>query len=231
MDKGKLYGIGVGPGDPSLLTLKAVETINKCRVIATPQSGAGDNVALSIVKAKVDLKDKNIIELDLPMIRDKEKLYESHITAAKKVIEILDSGQDIGFLTLGDPSIYSTYGYIHNIVKSLSYDVEIIPGITSFCAAASSLNSILVLGNEPLHIMPMSHRDSSEIESLHGCKILMKSGKGMKKLINDINSNGDSEINIVERASMDKQRVFRNIKRLEDDLSYFSLVVIKDGIK
>lgn len=231
MSYGKLYGVGVGPGDPEYITLKAIKTINKCRYIVCPESSSGDNVALKIAEGVVNISDKKLLMLDLPMTRDSVKLKESHKKASEEIIEILNKGEDVAFLTLGDPSIYSTYGYIHNIVNDLGYETCIIPGITSFCGAASSLNTMLVQGSEGLHIIPASYRNSDEFNSLSGCRVLMKSGKSLKTLLNNMESIDSYSIDIVEKASMKEERVFKNVKSLDEDLSYFSLVVIKDGIK
>ncbi|MEF9952872.1 MAG: precorrin-2 C(20)-methyltransferase [Clostridium sp.] len=231
MKNGTLYGVGVGPGDPELLTLKAIKTIEKCNYIACPESSSGENVAYGIAAQVVDLSNKKVLMLDLPMTRNSEELRISQEKASLAIIEVLESGEDVAFLTLGDPSIYSTYGYIHEILNGRGYETSIIPGITSFCSAASSLNTMLVQGGEALHIIPASYKNNDELSSLSGCKVLMKSGKSLKKVLDNIGYKESYTIDIVERSSMKGERVFKNIKSIDDDLSYFSLVVIKDGVE
>lgn len=133
--KGKLYGVGVGPGDPKLMTYKAVETIQKCQVVAVPKSGDSEQVALNI--AKEFIKNQTLIDCYMPMIRDKEALRKQHEEVASELKGYLDKGQDIAFLTLGDPTIYSTYMYIHRLIKEMGYETEIIPGISSICSVVT----------------------------------------------------------------------------------------------
>ena len=115
------------------------------------------------------------------MIRDGDKLKESHDKAARTVTAALEKGKDIAFLTLGDPSIYSTYIYIHTRVSAQGYETEIVPGIPSFCAAAARLNEGLTEASEALHIIPASYEGTEEALSLKGTRVLMKSGKSHRK--------------------------------------------------
>ena len=117
--KGKLYGIGTGPGDPELLTIKAVNTIKKCSVIAVPKTGNGDKTAFSIIEKY--LAGKELIECEFTMEKDLAKRKEEHQKAAMQIIKFLDNGKDVGYATLGDPTTYSTYMYVHQIVKSKGY--------------------------------------------------------------------------------------------------------------
>ena len=134
----KLYGVGVGPGDPELMTLKAVRAIRECDVIAIPGSGQKINAAYTIVKKAVpEVEEKELAEIPMPMTRDSRKLEESHRAGTEQITAYLDQGKSVAFLTLGDPSVYSTYMYIHHRIVSRGYAAEMIPGIPSFCAAAA----------------------------------------------------------------------------------------------
>ena len=148
---GKMYGIGVGPGDPELLTLKAVRLIRESAVVAVPGTAKEESVAYKIVKQAIpELDEKEIIPVPMPMTKDKDLLERSHEAGAKLVREQLDAGKDVAFLTLGDPTVYSTYLYIHKRIDAAGYDTEIISGITSFCAVSAKLNTGLVEKAEPL---------------------------------------------------------------------------------
>ena len=139
--KGRLAGIGVGPGDPELLTLKGKRLMEESDFIVIPASGKDVNIAYTIgVSAVPAIKKKDILEVNMPMIRDKEELARCHRRAADQIIEKLDRGENGVFLTLGDPTVYSTYIYVHDIITALGYETEIVPGIPSFCAAAAKLN-------------------------------------------------------------------------------------------
>ena len=120
MTKGILYGVGVGPGDPELMTVKAVRTVERCPVIALPQSGRGECTAYEIAKEAVPaLEKKEKLLLSMPMTRDQGKLLESWREAADQIAKKLDLGQDVAFLTLGDPAVYSTYLYLHQLVEKM----------------------------------------------------------------------------------------------------------------
>ena len=151
---GKLYGIGVGPGDPELMTLKAVRLIEECDIVAVPKSGEGEGVARQIAKGAVkDFEQKNVIEVSMPMTRDPQVLEQSHQAAAQLIEGYLKEGKSVAFLTLGDPAIYSTYIYVHKRVQQHGYPVEMVPGVPSFCAVAAKLNTGLAEGAQPLHII------------------------------------------------------------------------------
>lgn len=166
MKKGTFYSIGVGPGNPKLMTLEAVETIKACDVIALPQSGGKQNVAFEIAKDYLD--GKEIVFCDMPMIRGGKELRRYHEEAAGALGRHLDGGKDVGFLTLGDPSIYSTAMYIHRILKEAGYRTGMIAGVPSFCAAAARLDIALCEGRQPLHVIPASYRNMEQALLLPG---------------------------------------------------------------
>lgn len=230
MKLGKLYGIGVGPGDPELMTLKAVRVIKDSHIIVTPNSGKSENVAFNIAKSAVEeIELKELIEVDMPMTRDRLVLKASHEKAAETIISFLKEGKDIAFLTLGDPSIYSTYTYVHKEVLDKGYDAEIIPGVPSFCAVSAKLNDGLVEGGEALHILPASYKDLDEGLSLKGTKILMKSGKAIKEVRDELEKRGLlKHSKMVEKCGMTGERVFESINNI-DETSYFSIIVVKEG--
>ena len=114
MMAGKLYGVGVGPGDPELMTLKAVRLIKECDFVAVPKSGEGEGVAKQIARRAVGeeiFDQKQLVEVAMPMTRDPQLLEESHRQAAEQIEALLDGDKTVVFLTLGDPAIYSIYMY------------------------------------------------------------------------------------------------------------------------
>lgn len=224
--KGKLYGVGVGPGDPKLMTYKAVETIQKCQVIAVPKSGNSEQVALNI--AKEFIKNQILIDCYMPMIRDKEALRKQHEEVVSELKGYLDKGQDIAFLTLGDPTIYSTYMYIHRLIKEMGYETEIIPGISSICSVAAALNDSLCEGSDCLHIIPASYKGKEDYLDLEGTKVLMKTGKSMEKVKQHLKEKGLYErARAVECASMPNEKIHESLDTVEES-SYFSVIVVKE---
>ena len=137
MKKGVLYGVGVGPGDPGLLTLKAVNLIKGCDIIAIPHRKAGECFAYRIaVKAVPEAKDKPVLHVDMPMTRDKALREAAYEAGSKAVADALSEGRNVVFLTLGDPSVYSTFAYLAPHIKNKGFEVVWVPGVTSFCASA-----------------------------------------------------------------------------------------------
>lgn len=173
---GTFYGVSVGPGDPELLTLKAVRCIEQCPVLAAPRTAEGRMLALEIVKGAVDVSGKTILPLQFAMSRDADTLRASHEAAAGAVREALDAGQDVAMLNLGDVSIYATYGYLEEILKAQGYPTARIAGVPSFCAAAAALGRSLTDGMEaPLTLAPGRHAE--QVLDAPGAKVLMKSGR------------------------------------------------------
>ncbi len=226
MEKGKLYGVGIGPGDKELITLKAVNTIKNADVIALPDSLSGKNRAYEIIKEYID--EKEIIYLPMPMTKDKEHLKASHESGAELIINYLDKGKNTAFATLGDPSVYSTYMYIHRIVESKGYDVEMIAGVTSFCASAARLNISLCDGAEPLIIIPANYEDNKKLLNLFGNKVLMKSGKKMAKVKQEIEECClTDKTYMVENCGMEEEKIYKDFSMASDESSYFSLIIVK----
>lgn len=224
---GKLYGIGVGPGDPELLTLKAVRIIGECGIIAVPAERKEDSVAYKIVSKSINQIDhKQVIAIPMPMTKDKAVLEASHRSGTEKVISFLKEGKNVGFLTLGDPTVYSTYMYIHKMVKEKGYDTEIISGITSFCAVAARLNDGLVERSEELHIIPSSYGINEALQ-YKGTKVLMKAGKKMKEIKESLKGSGYN-VSMVENCGMDNEKAYYNIDEINENSGYYSLIIVKE---
>jgi precorrin-2/cobalt-factor-2 C20-methyltransferase len=228
--KGTLFGVGTGPGDPELMTLKAVHVITRCPVIAMPISGSGEHLALSIARQAVPAIDsKRILELSMPMTRDENALRESHAFAAGQIIDILERGEDVAFLTLGDPTIYSTYIYVHRLVSERGYDAVIIPGVPSFCAASARLGDCLVETGQTLHVIPGSYGDTGAQLQLDGTKVIMKSGKSFDEMRRQLHSQNQSHsVRMVENCGLHNERVYETLDKAGDRPGYFSIVIVKD---
>ena len=228
MEKGTLYGVSIGPGDPGLLTVKAMDVISDSKYIATPHTGTGESLALSIVSKARDLSDKEILLLEFPMTKDKGILVESHKNAAESIMDILDKGYDVAMLNLGDITIYSTFAYVMDILLDEGYDVDLIPGVTSFCASASVLKLGLTTMNEPLHIIPASGIDIKEALQMPGSKVLMKIGRSMPKLIEAVKDlNLEDNVYAVENCGLDNEKVYKGLDEFDETMGYFTIVVVK----
>lgn len=226
--KGTLYGVGVGPGDPELMTLKAVRLIRENMIIAVPGADPKETVAYKIaVQAVPELAEKELLPIYMPMTHDPEELEKNHTKGAIALEEVLDEGKNIVFLTLGDPCVYSTFSYLQKRVEKDGYHTELISGITSFCAAAARLNIPLSEWNEQLHVVPAVHRlDSTLNES--GNYILMKSGKKMNQ-VKEILSQSGRDVLMVENCGMENEHIYRSVEEIPDDAGYYSLIIAKES--
>lgn len=191
---GKLYGIGVGPGDPELLTVKAKGMLEGAAVIAYPVNRRGEeSTAMEIVRGAVDVSGKRVIELIFSMDPDDNVRRRCRSDAVKELAGILDEGQDIAMVTLGDVGVYSTYMYVDEEIKGLGYETEVVPGIPSFCSGAAKARIPLVIGDEGLAVVSMAKNNEASLESaLSGFDnvVVMKAWNSMGSLLESIERHG-----------------------------------------
>lgn len=226
--KGTLYGVGVGPGDPRLMTYLAVDTIKKCPVIAVPADGKEKAVSYKIAHGIVEnLDDKECINFHTPMTKDHAVLNEAYQAAADQIMKQLELGKDVACLTLGDPTIYSTYIYVHRLVKAQGYPTEIINGIPSFCAVSAKLGDSLVDRSEQLHIIPSTY-DIEDALKLSGTKVLMKAASKMPVVKATLEQNHMTGT-MIENCGMPGERIYHSVEEIPDQASYYSLIVVKDA--
>lgn len=226
MNKGTLYGIGVGPGDPELVTVKAVRLLQSADIIAVPDKGSGEKTALNIVKDYI--QGKEILYCATPMIRDAKKLDESYSLIAQQICALLDEGKSVAFITLGDPTVYSTYIYIHKKVVELGYSAEIIPGVPSFCAVAAKLGRSLCEGTERLMIVPASHQEMDDCLKLDSNFVFMKAGReiiGLKNKLDEYNILDSA--GMIENCGMVGEKVYPDFAQMEEPSGYFSVVLAR----
>ncbi len=229
--QGKLYGVGVGPGDPELLTLKALRLIKENEVIAVPGKDIRASVAYQIVKgAYEDLDKKTLIPVAMPMTKDPQVLKANHDKAADQVEDYLRKGKNVVFLTLGDTTVYSTYLYVHKRILERGYEAEIVSGITSFCAVAARMNMGLVEADQPLHVIPATYKaqEMDEILKLPGTKVLMKTGKKMKQVKESIEKSGQKAV-MIENCGMPSEKIYRSAEEIPEDSGYYSLIIVKEN--
>lgn len=225
--KGIAYGVGVGPGDPEYMTLKACRLIRENEIIAVPDKVPEDSVAYRIAAAAVpELKDKTLLPVWMPMLRDREKIDAEHRKAAKLLETYLDAGRNVVFLTLGDPTVYCTFSYIQHYLESDGYTVELVSGVTSFCAAAARLGVPLVEWDEQLHILPAVHRLGTPLDQ-PGNYVLMKSASAMPAVKDMLRRSGRA-VSMVENCCMASERCYRGVDAIPDDAGYFSLIIAKE---
>ncbi|MBL4902080.1 MAG: precorrin-2 C(20)-methyltransferase [Desulfocapsa sp.] len=234
-----LYIIGVGPGDPELLTFKAHTILDSCSVIATPKgSKNGNSTALSIIQQAVELEGKTILELYFPMKkvrmgetpdREVEKGWQE---AAQTVLTNLDAGKDVAFPTLGDPAIYSTGYYLYQTIIGLRSDVRVVfvPGISALSSCSATTSTPICLGDDRLAVIPATFCSDKLRETLldFDTIVLMKVHKvinELKELLADLDLL-DSAV-LVEKTGMKEEKIYTDLSKLTDPIHYFSTIIVR----
>ena len=224
---GQVYCVGVGPGDPELMTLKAARLIRECGVIAVPGDDPRRAVAYQIAAGAVpEIAHKRLLAIPAPMTRDKSRLAQAHREAADLIEARLEEGQDVCYLTLGDPSVYCTFSYIQRLLEADGYPARLVSGVTSFCAAAARLNAPLGEWDEPIYILPASHRPEDPLNQ-HGTYVLMKSGRQIAAVKGRLLASG-RDVAAVEKCGLEGERVFYGAENIPDDAGYLTLVIARE---
>jgi precorrin-2/cobalt-factor-2 C20-methyltransferase len=230
---GRFYGVGVGPGDPELLTVKAQRVLRQVPVIFTPQAETSrESYAFSIVRDVIDEERQEVLRGTFPT-DDAEAAGEVWQAAATTVAERLLQGQDVAFITEGDPMLYSTFSYVLESIRSNypEIPVEIVPGVSSVMAAAASAGVPLVTHGQRLAILPAVYGidDLREAIANYDTIVLMKVNRMLLRALANLESLGLAGRAIyVRRASTPREQVVMDIQQLsEEDLDYFSLLIIR----
>ena len=228
---GILYGIGVGPGDPELITLKAMKAIQAAKVVFTARSSKNDySIALTTVQEHIS-PDAKVVNLDFPMTKDQAVMEASWQANAKAVADELRQGNSAVFLTIGDPLTYSTFGYLLKTLASHEPQarVEVIPGITAYHAAAARLQKPLVEGKESLLVVP-GIKDMSEVAHMAACAenlVILKAYRNYDEIVQAIEKLPDEyETHTISAVGLPDEMVQANSSSLKGHkMPYLSLII------
>jgi precorrin-2/cobalt-factor-2 C20-methyltransferase len=233
--KTKLFGIGVGPGDPEYLTLKAKRLINSVDVLLCPTKKEGaDSFAFEIVKPNLENDQVKIVDLVFPMHYDTGDLESKWKKNGELITSYLKEGKTCGFITLGDPTVYSTFIYTLPYIDASVMDLEIVPGITSFCAVASEIKQPLMVWEESLKVMPVRKNcGDTLIKAIedHDNLVLMKPSTDPEAIVKALKHHKlEDKFMLISRVGTESSQLIRDIKTLENmKLPYLSTMVIKKG--
>lgn len=232
---GKLYGIGVGPGDKELVTIKAKRLLNEVDIIYCPEKkeGAG-SFAFDIVKDHIENEKVVIKNLIFPMNYNKDALITQWRQNAEIITKDVERGKNVAFITLGDPTVYSTFMYVLHYIDQKKVPVEIVPGITSFCAVASRLNLPLVEWEENLAIVPKRKKGEEAFNKVFDSFdniIFMKPNNDPEVLINQLKKRGlENNFILITKCGTDEETIVTDINVLADmKIPYLSTMLIKKG--
>ncbi|MPQ42926.1 cobalt-factor II C(20)-methyltransferase [Clostridium tarantellae] len=214
-----LYGIGVGPGDSELLTIKGLKAIENSQVIVAPSAlEDGESIALETVREYIP-KGVEVIVKHFPMgTKDKHlKVKEAYELIATKLKE----GKTVSFLTIGDSYVYSTYIHLLHFIEEKGFEVKTIPGITSFCAAASLVDRTLVVGNEPLLVIPAARVKDIKNEKF---VVIMKLYKHEEEVVNTLEEKGFDYV-YVSRVGREGEVILTDKEEIKKSNDYMSLIL------
>ena len=235
-----LIGIGVGPGDPELLTLKAAKAIQDADIIMCPASNEDrPSIAFSVVSPLIDKsKNQEIVKLIFPMTKDQDVLKQTWKRNAKIMAQRVLSGKNVVYLTVGDPYLYSTWIYMHRDLKANypEMNITVIPGIVSMFTFASKVGVSIAEGAEKVAIIPSCYDLSSvkEIAKNSETMVFLKDGRYFDNVIRVLKESGfpdDSIFAIGQDLGTDKEIIRKlTLGQVNDSTlttKYFSILVVK----
>lgn len=225
------YGIGIGPGDSELVTVKASRMLKQLDILYTPEAKKNDkSLALSIAEPYLS-EHLQIKQRHFPMVRDRSLKEGQWQTIAEEIIADVQAGSNVGFITLGDPMVFSTYAYLLEIIGD-RIETKTIPGITSYNSIASEVGVPLVMDEESFAVVPATaglERLEAAL-SVHETVVIMKVANHLSTVLPLLDKHGllDTTI-LVSHASTDKQDVRRGVRdlSLDEKLSYFTTLIVK----
>lgn len=228
MKKGKLYGIGVGPGDTELLTIKASKLLKTVDVICAPRSAESKpSIALTIIQQVLEEREDNyeIVDPLFPMIEDKSELNHYWDHAADRIQKRLEKGLNVAFITLGDPTIFSTFAYVADRISKTGYEIEVVPGITSFTGCAAAAGISLVEKDEILVVVPKIDERLEKILPYGDTFVIMKTSRHSEDIEKIVKSDErDKTILSVQNCTMPNENISKGFAK---DKKYLTTTLVK----
>jgi len=226
---GKLYGLGLGPGDPDLMTLRAARLIGAARVIAYPTLAGGDSFARAIAAGLIAPGTREIA-ISIPMSVERAPAQAAYDAGAAEIATVLDAGDDVVCLCEGDPFFYGSFMYLFARLSG-RYEVEVVPGVTSLTACAARAGRPLVARNERLTVLPGPLPEDELRARIEGAEsvVIMKVGRHLPKLravIEALELTAQSAY--VERATLPDEKVMP-LADAPAQAPYFSMILITKG--
>jgi len=235
MSNGKLYGVGVGPGAPDLMTLRSVQVLNSVDVIAAPLGNKfTKSVAWGIAEPNIEENpDQEQLFLSFPMTKNPKILKPAWEIALNEIGERLTAGKSVAFIAQGDPLFFSTFTYMMDeiAVRLPEVEIEVLPAVSSFTAVPSAIKATIADGQERVAIVPASYglETLPEIFRLFDTTLLMKVGSIMPELVEILEKENllDKAV-YISKATMEDETIIFDLKSIKNDkCDYFSMVMVK----
>lgn len=230
--KGKLYAVGVGPGDPELITIRAAKVLSQVDAVVCPRSSAGkSSFALEIAREHIG-KEARIFELTFPMEYEQGLMEGCWRECASSIDELLEQGMNVAFITLGDPMLYSTYLNMMTYLREPEL-AEVIPGVNSFSLAAARTGVPLAMGYETLSVVPLGKNENAIKCALELADniVIMKPSALSEKLARELSDRGlEGNFVLASMCGTKSEELSRDIDRLlEKKVPYLSTILVKKG--
>lgn len=228
---GIFYGIGVGPGDPELLTVKAINAIKAADVLIAPKTEKKEgSVALSIAKPYLR-SDIEIVYQVFPMVKNFADSTDAWEANKKEILSLLEQGKNVAFLTLGDPMFYSTYIYVYRLLKDEDVKIVTIPGIPAFCAIGSQAGIPIVEGNDVLSIIPATASPEKIEKAIANCDnaVLMKVYKNFPEIADALDKHDMAKNAVMlSRCGLpDEERIDDIMTQKDRKVNYLSTILTR----
>ncbi len=228
---GILYGVGVGPGDPELLTIKAVNALKAADVVVAPKAKeTGKSTALSVVRPYLS-SHTDIVKMVFPMVKGKETLIGAWTENSREILGYLQEGKKVAFITLGDPMLYSTYGYVFTTLRDCGHEIVTIPGITSYAAIAAMTGITLAEGDGVLTIVPAvtDEKNLERILETADNLVILKAYRNYRQIVERLKKSGHThDAVMVSRCGLPEERICHELESIgEEGIDYLSTIIAK----
>jgi precorrin-2/cobalt-factor-2 C20-methyltransferase len=230
----RLIAVGVGPGDPELLTLKGARLIREAEVVVTPIGDRSESsIAQGIILDLLDPARQQLLTQVYPMTKDPAQMEASWRSSAAQVAQLVRGGKTVAFITIGDPLLYSTFLYLYRILRADYPDVaiELVPGISSIFAAAAAAGVPLGLAADRIAVLPATFEEAKLRQTLidFDTVVLMKVSRVFERVRALVRELG-CQATYVRRVGLEGEAVFHDLEAVrEEELDYLSLVIVRKG--
>lgn len=231
MNKGTCFGVSVGPGDPKLITNKAIETIKKSDVIFLPSAPKENCRVYKIIKeALPEIDEDKYLAVETDGMANPETRGSRYDLLAERVAKFLEEGRDVAFPALGEVALFSTYMYICERLQEMGYECVNISGISSVQEAANRLMISLAQGNEEVHVFPSTDQLEQRL-SMNGTKVFMKPKGDLEVTIDAIcsyiNNNPGTVAMGISNCGTKEEVIARNHTEIKKLSGYMTVIIVK----
>jgi precorrin-2/cobalt-factor-2 C20-methyltransferase len=226
--KVKIWGLGIGPGDPDLITLKALKILQKVDVIAYPTLNGGESLVRSIAEPHF-ITNQEEIKISIPMLIDRYPAQDIYDAAALKISLAVEAGKSVAILCEGDPFFYGSFMYLF-VRLAEEHLVEVVPGVTSLAACSSALALPLAARNDVISVIPGPLDEEALEEQLRTTNVaaIIKVGRHLGKIKRILRKIGVIDnAHYIERATMGDQKIKRLSELEDDNAPYFSMIIVR----